>query len=58
VYCGGGNLNLEEKRRGNEMGIMVRVLGGFWCLFVQTYFKFLKILGYRVKIWGPVGKTG
>jgi hypothetical protein len=50
VCCGGGNLNLEEKRRENETWIKVRVLGKFWHLFGWTNFKIMKILDDRGKI--------
>ena len=56
MCCGGGNLNLEEKRRENETWIKVRALGGLWCLFRQTNFKILKISGDRVKILVPTDK--
>ena len=56
MCCGGGNLNLEEKRRENETGIKVRVSGGLWRLFGWTNFKILRILGDRTKILSPASK--
>ena len=53
---GGGNLNLEEKRRENETLIKNRALGELCCLFGQTNFEILKISGDRVKISGPNDK--
>ena len=56
MCCGGGNLNLEEKKIENETWIKVRALGGLWCLFRWTNFKILKISGDRVKILVPTDK--
>jgi hypothetical protein len=56
VCCGGGNLNLEEKRRENETWIKVRVLGGLWRLFEGQNFKIMKISDDGGKISGLAGK--
>jgi hypothetical protein len=56
VCCGGGNLNLEEKRRENKTCIKVRVLGGLWSIFGWQNFKIMKILDNKGKISDPAGK--
>ena len=54
---GGGNLNLEGKKREMKRGLMLEYRVSFG-VYLGYNFKFLKISGDRAKNSGPTGKWG